>query len=187
MRRTERGEKIRAESENRQNTQQQSLHSIPLRRQAVAINSAQPQKKADKTCITHELGISLTVLHTVMDDEPLYRRVVCLLPKRSVGGARVCARQAEKGGQRRRFGTSGEERSLVAERSAPGCGNIRLQTAEQRRAVQPGRGAPGLHTAPAVTHSLPRRRCGWVHCFCKRREGSSSSVQCVCVRVGVCV
>ena len=74
----------------------------------------------------------------------------------------VCVRvhQAETGAQRRRSGTFGEQRNLVAERSAPGCGNIRLQTADERRAVQPGRGAPGSHTAPAVTHSLPGR-CGW--------------------------
>lgn len=40
------------------------------------------------------------------------------------------ARQAETAAQRRRSGTFGEERSLLAERGAPGCGNIRLQTAD---------------------------------------------------------
>lgn len=72
-------------------------------------------------------------------------------------------RQAEtRAQQRRRIGTFGKERNLLEERSAPGCGNIRLQAeSDQRRELQPGRGAPGSHTAPAVTHSLPRR-CGCV-------------------------
>lgn len=99
----------------------------------------------------------------------------------------VCVRQADTGGQRRRFGTFGEERSLVAERRAPGCGNIRLQTTDQRRALLPGRGAPGTHThthtAPAVTHSLPGR-CGWVDCFCRDREREQFAVSvCQCVHM----
>lgn len=179
-----RGErKIRAGTKKTGKIRSSRSTSIPLKKPAVAKST--PRKKAEK----HTSHISW-----VFQKQFTYRYGWwATLPETSVsrtGEERrrcVCVRQAETGGQRRRFGTFGEERSLVAERSAPGCGNIRLQTADQRRAVQPGRGAPGSHTAPAVTHSLPRR-CGWVDCFCKQRERNSSSVlwMCVCEWVVLC-
>lgn len=92
-----------------------------------------------------------------MDDEPLYRRVVCLEPERSVGGpcVCVCVRQAETGGQRRRFGTFGEQPGGGAQR---GTGMRQHPSADSRAAAcgPTGEGRTGrTHTAPAVTHSLP--------------------------------
>ena len=93
----------------------------------------------------------------------------------------VRVRPAETGPQWRTFGTF--ERNLLAERSAcsaPGCGNIRLQTTSSNQG-----GAHHTHTAPALTHSLPRR-CGWVHCSYEQREREEQVCLSVCVRLCVC-
>lgn len=94
---------------------------------------------------------------------------------------RVCVRQAETGGQRRRFGTFGEERSLVAERRAPGCGNIRLQTTDQRRALLPGRGAPGSYTHCTSSNSFSAGAV-WVGALLSHGE-RERAFRCVCVCV----
>lgn len=99
----------------------------------------------------------------------------------------VCVRQADTGGQRRRFGTFGEERSLVAEGRAPGCGNIRLQTTDQRRALLPRRGAPGTHTHTHCTSSNSfTARAVWVGGLLlqRQREREQFAVSvCECVHM----
>lgn len=67
----------------------------------------------------------------------------------------VCVRQAETGGQRRRFGTFGEQPGGGAQR---GTGMRQHPSADSRAAAcgPTGEGRTGrTHTAPAVTHSLP--------------------------------
>lgn len=87
---------------------------------------------------------------------------------------RVCARvSASDFRQRDRGGDLAHLEKSAAPRDAA------TSDWKQWRALQPGRGAPGSHTAPAVTHSVPGRS-GWVHHFSAQRGRESSGVLCEC-------
>ena len=140
-----RGEKNQTwENKNRQNTHH-SLHSIPLKKPAVAINSAQKGRK------TIQLGYFRNSLRTVMDDEPLYWRVVCLVAREERRRCVcVCARARASNVDRRK-----EEESW----------NI-------RRGIQPGAGAqrvelrqhPSADSRPAACGPTREGRTRLTHC-----------------------
>lgn len=120
----------------------------------------QKQAKWKKATDKHKrLGFFMNSLHTVEEDEPLCQRV-----ERLEGEERrrcVCVsrrREHNRGGELAHL-----ERNATCWRSAARrvAATSVCRQSYQRRELQPGRGAPGSHTAPAVTHSLPGR-CGCV-------------------------
>ncbi len=92
-----RGErKIGAGTKNRQNTQR-SLHQHPTQETCRNQLRAKRRKNIHHTSV----GYFRNSLRTVMGEEPLYRRLLCLEPERSVGGACVCVCVCASGGDRR--------------------------------------------------------------------------------------